>query len=211
MSKIYIIINKNSSELIANNIIKLIPEGIHSLLNIEPPEENLAHLVILFNCPNSFYLKYSEKIGELKKIAGLSLLTGFYSCNLKMDVDFQENFDLNNFDDVSKINEINKRIEITNLIINHLKNLFEDFKISSEELLDLILNKFAIQKGEDLKKFNSEYYDKMNDKFYVFKNNIYIEIEQHKRTKGKSLIIYVEDVEGNRTKISINKIKNHLI
>ena len=79
-----------------------------------------------------------------------------------MDVDFQENYDINNFDNNIKMKEINKRIEITDLIINHIKTLFEDFQTTSEELLDLILEKFAERKSEDLKKFNNEYYEKMN-------------------------------------------------
>ena len=79
-----------------------------------------------------------------------------------MDVDFQENFDIDNFDNNIKMKEINKRIEITDLIINHIKTLFEDFQTTSEELLDLILEKFAERKSEDLKKFNNEYYEKMN-------------------------------------------------
>ena len=79
-----------------------------------------------------------------------------------MDVDFQENFDIDNFDNNVKMKEINKRIEITDLIINHIKTLFEDFQTTSEELLDLILEKFAERKSEELKNFNNEYYEKMN-------------------------------------------------
>ena len=79
-----------------------------------------------------------------------------------MDVDFQENFDIDNFDNNIKMKEINKRIEITDLIINHIKTLFEDFQTTSEELLDLILEKFAERKSEELKNFNNEYYEKMN-------------------------------------------------
>ena len=79
-----------------------------------------------------------------------------------MNVKFEENFNIENFDDNIKINEINQRIEITERIINYIKTLFEDFQSSSEELLDTILNQFSEKKSEDLKNFNNEYYDKMN-------------------------------------------------
>ena len=79
-----------------------------------------------------------------------------------MNVNFEENFDIENFNDNIKTNEINQRIEITERIINFIKTLFEDFQSSSEELLDTILNQFAEKKSEELKNLNNEYYDKMN-------------------------------------------------
>ena len=71
-----------------------------------------------------------------------------------MDVDFQENFDIDNFDNNIKMKEINKRIEITDLIINHIKTLFEDFQTTSEELLDLILQLIIIRKNKGKTKYN---------------------------------------------------------
>jgi len=67
----------------------------------------------------------------------------------------------------------------------------------------------AIIKYNDYK-FKDLYYDRLKNKFYKFINHLYIEIEQHKRSNSKTYFINVEDVDGNRTKLSTNKIKNIL-
>ena len=55
-------------------------------------------------------------------------------------------------------------------------------------------------------------HDIVNDKFYHFINDFYIEIEQHKRSKDyKAKIIYVTDIDGKKTSISprIIKMRSH--
>ena len=56
-------------------------------------------------------------------------------------------------------------------------------------------------------KFRDLYFDIIYDKFYYFKDGIYNEIEQHKRTNNKAKFVNVNDNEGIKTKISTSKIK----
>ena len=63
-------------------------------------------------------------------------------------------------------------------------------------------NLIAIIRHND-HKIKHLYYDIVNDKFFCFKKGIYIEIEQHKRSKDyKAKIIYFKDIDGKKTSIS---------
>ena len=56
-------------------------------------------------------------------------------------------------------------------------------------------------------KFKDIYYDRMNDKFFIFKNNMYNEIKPHKRNDSKTYAIYIKDINGVFSNLSLNKFK----
>ena len=72
-------------------------------------------------------------------------------------------------------------------------------------------NLIAIIRHND-HKIKHLYYDIVNDKFFCFKKGIYIEIEQHKRSKDyKAKIIYVKEIDGKKTSIGPRIIKKVII
>ena len=61
-------------------------------------------------------------------------------------------------------------------------------------------------------KFKHLYYDKLNNKFYKYKNDIYIEIEQHDKSKDrKQKTLHIVDEDGVKTQISPQVIKRNYV
>jgi hypothetical protein len=158
--------------MISSNIVLLMKDGIDSLLKGKKPKENTPCIIVFFNCPNSFYKKYCPRQNSFKKIAGLNLITGFFSYDLKLDAKIEENFDLDNFDENLKRGEIIQRNKVTQRVIKHVLNLFEKFQTTSEDFLDVFLSKCSEFKAKKLNEQNTQYYQRMNKIFQdIVKNN----------------------------------------
>ena len=151
--------------MISSNIVLLMKDGMDSLLKGKKPKENTPCIIVFFNCPNSFYKKHCVRQINYKKIAGLNLITGFFSYDLKLDAKIEENFDLDNFDDTLKRGEIIQRNKVTQRVIEHVLNLFEKFQTTSEDFLDVFLTKCSEFKAKKLNEQNPQYYQKMNKIF----------------------------------------------
>ena len=105
-----------SSELLASSISKLYPDGMQSLMSTKGPQLNDTYIILVFNCPPQFYLKYcSEEDKEQKKLKGLNLFSGLVELDyVHLATGLNEETPLDDeFNETKQTEDIKKKLETT--------------------------------------------------------------------------------------------------
>ena len=122
----------------------------------------------MFNCPQEFYQKYcTDKDKHQTKLTNLNLFSNLISIeNLNLETGIQEEHtNISTFNETYETANIKRKFEVTVKFKSLLRELFENFDAIAEELIDTILEKHCLQRANELRSKDEEFYDKM-DRLY---------------------------------------------
>ena len=200
--------------------MKLYPNGIHDLIEAEIPKEGEPQIILLFNAPTWFCNRYGvgqpldshpERKNIVKELFELTTIPLRHLNKQEKNIIFDDKdeygsglFELNDMKsniDESKIQEeIKTRIELTDKIREIILNIFENFDTLSEELIQMLIEKYEYEKGIKFRETNPEAYEKVNA---IYKKIKLDPDEDYTSLDYEDLILIIARVIKYYTKLNI--------
>lgn len=143
------------------------PNGIKDVIKDKGPKENEPCIILICNCPKSFYKKYSNKDPSKNKFIGLKffedIVDKFQNILLGSDdYDYKEMSEIGSLSDEDRETEVKNRIKTTEAIKNLLLGTFENYESLNEDLLQAYIEEFESEKIELLRGQNLQAYRSLN-------------------------------------------------